>query len=286
MTLDTQAVSLDSLHPHLAVLCDRAGERALEVHADEVAVEHLLDVCMEDEDCAAYEAASHAFADPETVSFELRALSPGVMVVGSEAALPFSTRAVEALESARERAIAAKADQVESSVVLRAACEALGDEASEALNLSPTFEPTAGADGLDPNASLFRGFSEGAKRALSKANKLAAGKKERSISPAQLIVALVAGEPQLAEDLGVSATAIRERLRSHTLDSTPPPPRTLPPSADLLSLLAELPRGADSLDLWRVALARGGDELRTLGDRHKITSALLERAREAFSDPA
>lgn len=286
MSLDlehpTIARTLARAHPYLRTLCTAAGARALGMHADEVTVEHLLDACMRDEECAAYELVVHAFADPETVSFELAALSPGMMVVGSIAALPFSTLAVEALRAARAACLTVDGDEVGCGVVLREAHARLpGSIGLDESKLAA--EP--GGSGLSPEGSLFRGFSTNAKQALSRANKAAHAKKEPSISPAQLVLACLKVDPALAERAGLSVTAARSRLTDGTLDLTPPPPRSLPPSTELTELLENLPDRAGSLELWAGVRSGSVEELRTLLDRHKITSSLLERAFGAFTDP-
>lgn len=277
------AAALDRAHPYLRTLCAAAGARALEVHADEVTLEHLLDACMRDEDCAAHELVVHAFADPETVAVELSALSPGMMVVGSEGALPFSTRAVRALQAARDAAVAAGADEVSCGLVLREA----DAELDEPLGLTTAaLGPAPGGGGVSPDGPLFRGFSGDAKRALSQASRTAGTAREPSISPARLALACLATAPDLGAAAGVSASAARERLRGRTLDPTPPPPRALPPAEALLEALAALPPGADSLGLWTTVRARADESLAVLLDRHKITPSLLERAAGAFADPA
>ncbi len=286
MSLDLEhpqlARDLTRAHPYLTTLCTAAGQRALEVHADEVTLEHLLDACMRDEDCAASELVVHAFADPETVAFELAALSPGIMVVGSMAALPFSTLAVEALSAARAAALEVGGDEVECSLVLREAHARL-PEPLELDTSKLVAEPGSGS--LSSQGSLFRGFSMDAKRALSEANKASHEKGEETISPAQLVIACLKAAPDLAERTGLSTTAARSRLLGKTLDSTPPPPRTLPPAPEMLELLAGLPDGAGSLELWAAVRSGESDELRTLLDRHKITDNLLARAAGAFVDP-
>ncbi|MDA1264878.1 MAG: hypothetical protein O2816_07355 [Planctomycetota bacterium] len=287
LDLDHPAIAsaLTRVHPHLVKLCSAAGERALALHSDEVTPEHLLDACMRDEDCAAYELVTHAFADPETLSFELAALCPGVMVVGSKAALPFSAAAVDALRAARQNAIAASASEVEAGVVLTAVIAALPDELRGLLGATP-IAPTPGTGGLDPEGSIFRGFSEDAKSALSHANRAAFAKKEPSISPAQLVLALLGADASLAERAGLAPMGVRNVLSGKTLDRTAPHPRRLAPDSALAELLAALPEGASSLDLWREAQRSGSAELQALFDRHKITASLLDRAEGAFHDPS
>jgi hypothetical protein len=279
------AAALEGLHPYLGRLCAAAGERALFLHADEVTAEHLLDACMRDEDCAAHALVVHAFADPETLSFELTALCPGVMVVGSKAALPFSTLALEALRAARAAALAGGADEVETGVVLGAALDALPREDRAGLEpVGAALTPQAGKGVLEADGPLFRGFSDSAKGALSKANRAAHALGEPSIGPAQLVLACLAAEPGLPERAGISLVAARSRLVGRTLDPTAPKPRRLPASPALVELLGGIPAGGGSLALLAAVHARGGD-LSPLLERQRITEELLTRAAGAFNDP-
>lgn len=299
MTLDLGHVDVAPhvarLAPYVSELLAAAGRRALRVHADEVSLEHLLGACMEDEECAAHQLVVHAFADPETIDLELLALSPGTMVVSSSAALPFSPRALDALRAARGAACDAGAAEVEAAVVLARAvaalegplARALGDAGYSDGDLAP-----AGADGgaergggLERDGPLFRGFSDGAKRALSHANRAASSRREASIGPAQLVLSCLAEEPALGGRSGLSAVRARSLLAGHTVDPTAPAPRSIPPQPVLVAVLAAAPDGGGSLELWAASRRLGGDEVGALLERHRITAALLERAEGAFRDP-
>jgi len=280
------------LTPYMNRLLARASARALRLHADVVTVEHLVGAALEDDDSAACSVVEHAFADPETVASELLALSPGVMVVGSTASLPFSTRAVDALHAARAAAAAALWPEVTPGHVLRAATAELEPDVQRDLEQAglQAFElPAPGlgdSQGVRPDGPLFTSFSGPARQALSRANRGAHRQREASIGPAWLLLACleVAGELEVQVGLGLSRA--RMVLSGRTADTTPPPERELPPDGALTPYLEALPEGADSLQLLAVAHARGSDELRQLLERHKITAALLERAHGAFTDPA
>ena len=140
--------ALARLAPYAREIVRRAGDEALAIHADVVAVEHLLLALMGDEDCAAHRVVLHAFADPETVALEALAVAPGVLVVASESTRPFSTRAVEALASARRRAAEGALAEVGVEHVLLTAVEALPDAGRDALLAAGLErpEPVAGSE--------------------------------------------------------------------------------------------------------------------------------------------
>lgn len=290
MTLDLDdaalAARLPGLAPYLLHLLERAGERALELFSDEVATEHVLVACMRDEDCAAYEVVAHAFADPETIELELTALCPGIMVVGSDAALPFSPRAVAGMERARD----STPEAIDVDRVFRACVAELGEEAAASL-------AEAGWDGaavgklevtgiVDRSEPLFRRFEDDAKRALSLASKAAGKGREANISPARLALGCLQADPALEGRVGLTLARARAALRPHYRDDSPPDPRRIPPAPELVRALEGLEPGADSLALLLHAARGGSDELRALLQRHKISTDLLERARDAFRDPA
>lgn len=292
MVLDLEhaelAARLPHLGPHLRLLLERAGERALELFSDEVTTEHVLVACMRDESCAAYEVVEHAFADPETVELELTALCPGIMVVGSDAALPFSPRAVAAMERAR----AGTAGSVSVDRVFRA-CTSELDDAGRAALAAAGLGPAGGGLDAEPDSGnrsepLFRRFEDDAKRALSLASKAAGQGREANIAPARLALGCLQADPSLGDRLGFPLARARAALRPFLRDDSRPDPRAIPPAPELLELLDGLEGiagGADSLDLLVASARRGSDELRLLLQRHKISEHLLERARAAFHDP-
>lgn len=295
-------MSLDLAHPALATLAPRlgnyarrmltaAGERALWLHSDEVTPEHWLGAFLADEDSGASQLVTHAFADPETLDQELLALSPGIMVVGSKAALPFSPGGLVAVRAARESSLAAGSDTVEAGVLLGACVAAMPAEHARALTgrgfdpsslvAVPCENPTLRADGF-----LFQGFADPAKRALSQANKDAFGAGEPHISPARLLLACLALEPELESQCGIGRLQAASELRGKTLDEAAPVDRALPPSEELLAFLELLPQGSDSIAALGAVRSQGNEELVALLDRHKITTSLLERSKAAFTDPA
>ena len=296
MSLDVDDARIREARGRLAAyaraLVDRAGDEALAIHADVVGVEHVLLALMRDEDCAAHRVALHAFADPETIALEALAIAPGVLVVASESTRPFSTRAVEALVAARRSAAERGLAEVGVELVLESAVDVLPDAGRSALLEAGLEVPeTAAAGAEDEHVSadgpLFRSFSTDAKRVLSAANRLAAAERvepRAAISPGHLVLAALQTE-ESARRAGVSFQRARSLLAGHTLDRTPPPPRQLPPDGTLAEFLAGLPRGADSLDLLARVHVGETPELSELLARHKVTVALLERARGVFKDP-
>jgi len=299
----TLSAELGRLHPYLGVLFEAGARRALHMHAEELTVAHVLGACMGDEECAAHAVVLHAFADPETIELELTALSPGILVVGSRAALPFSPLAVEALARARNAAHDAGGDgEVGTAGVLTCAIACLppdlaGELAPGVADSADDREPggngsAATGDPGDPDAAgaepLFRRFSSEAKRALSLACKAAHSRGERNISPARLVLACLEAQPGVGQTFTppLSPSRVRSHLVGHTVDETPPPERVLSPEPELLALLGELPQDGDSLDLLARAGQSDSEELDTLMDRHRLTADLLERSRSAFRDPA
>jgi hypothetical protein len=228
----------------------------------------------------------HAFADPGTIDDEALAISPGVMVVASGSTLPFSPTAVEALVRARA---AAHGGEVAPREVLVAALGSLGDEALAALGkaglvLAPA-APAPLPDTADDAEPLFRRFTTEAKRALSNANRAAAQSDEPSIGPARLVIACLERDEELASEAGLAWRRARLALTGHTLDATPPRPRALPADEALLTLLGRLPEGASSTAVLGEMIASGPLELGQILTRHKVTTSLIERARDAFGDP-
>lgn len=298
MSLDLDHTTLGTLLPRLSPYGRHsllaAGERALRLHSDEVTPEHWLGAIVSDEDSGAHQLVVHAFADPETIDLELLALSPGIMVVGSKAALPFSPAAVRALRQARATSLAAASSSVEIDSLLHHCVEALSEPASQALR-DAGYTPVTGAapaaaseqeGALDPAGPLFRGFSDPAKRALSQANKDAFGAKESAISPARLAVACLAMDPGLESRCGIRRVQAVGALRGNFQDNEPLEARPLPPSDELLGFLDDLEEGAGSIAVLAATREQGDAELIALLDRHKITESLLARSQDAFRDPA
>lgn len=282
-----------NVEPYARRLVEGSALYALRLHAEEVGPEHLLCALMEDEDCAAHRAVLHAFADPETLADEARSLAAGIMVTGSAASLPFSEGGVRALSSARHAAAELGAALVEPAHVLRAAVEALEPDLHarfEEAGFAPErLAPAAGsgpaASPLSEEGALFRRFSEVAKRVLSQSAREARQAGDRAIGPAHLALACLAGEPALEGTGGVSASRARLLLRGRTADPTPLAARALPADGAYLAYLAEVPEATSSAILLLCFHSGRTPEIAQLLMRHKVTPALLERAREAFLDP-
>lgn len=277
--------------PILARLMEAAQARALRLASDAVTLEHLLGAALEDEDTAAHQAVVFAFADPETLDQEVLALTDGLMVVGSKAVLPFSTLGIEVLQRARAAASAAGASEVDLRDLVREAMPMIAASAREALEgvgysaerVAAGTEPATEREPVAPDGPLFRCFSEDAKRALSHACKSAAAGKETSISPARILIGALQAAPS-GELAGLRPTVAREALRGNTADPTPPPDRAVPLDPAFELLVGRLGPRADSLDLLLACHREGSEELRAALERHKVTQALLERARGAWAD--
>ncbi|MFT4537794.1 MAG: hypothetical protein ACI841_000972 [Planctomycetota bacterium] len=277
------------LHPYFSVIIEAATRRASGLFAEEVSLEHLLVAAIEDEETAANEVICHAFADPETVAMEALALAPGLMVVGSGGAVPFSPRSVNALHAVRERAAAAGWSEVDCAQLLRAAVEALPPEAVDALSVvGAKVGELAGSAGdtiVAGDGPLFRCYDIPAKRALSVASKLARSNRDASIGPARIALAALECDPELGKRCGTTLSRARIALGSHAVDTSPPPQVKPPLEARLTAFLEALPPGAGSLQLLEACHAPETQEIEALLNRHKVHPALLERAKGSFEDP-
>jgi ATP-dependent Clp protease ATP-binding subunit ClpA len=292
-------MSLDVADPALAPLLRRLGSRArelleqtgrhaLHLHADAVTPDHLLSTLMADEDCAAHAAVLHAFADPETIAEEARAISPGWMVVGSGSTLPFSTKAAAALASAGASTAKDGGGEVGLAVLLRESEALLDEDLRSALRTAgyvgpPSPASTPARSEGDPGKAGR--FTSAAKRALSGANRMAASEKADSISPAHLFLASLLEDAAQAAAAGIGFPRARSVLAGRTRDSSAPVERMLPPDASLLRFLSDLPEGADSLALLLRFHAGPTPELAAILNRSKVNAAFLERAQGSFRDP-
>lgn len=279
--------------PYAQGLIERAGRYAAQLHADEAGVEHLVCTLMADPDCAARRAVEHAFADPQTLAEEVRALAAGILVTGSSASLPFSPGGVLALRAARDAAAATGRDEVRPALLLACALERLPEDLRLTLD-EAGYEPAgldeaAGPRGaVAPGAaqgSLFRRFSEDSKRCLSAAARLSRGGEGESIGPAHLVLACLQAHRELERACSLSASRLRILLRERMLDLTELPPRRVEPDEVFLAFLSDLPQGSDSLTLLARCHAGATPELAQVLTRHRVTVALLERAAGAFRDP-
>ena len=296
MTLSSPTTELTAVIARLDArareLLDRGADYAAFLHADEVGPEHVLCALMSDDACAAYRATVHAFADPETIADEVRALAAGIMVSGSAASLPFSTLGVRALRRARASAAARAHESVEIAHLLLAAFEELSDELRARFvdagwngDASAFFtEQLASTRAVSDSGALFRHFSDLAKRMLSAAARLARQANAPSIGPAQLIAAALQANPLLERTCGISASRARLLLREHALDATPPEATSLGPDDSLTAFVRGLPPSADSLDFLSRFHGESTPEIGRVLARHKVTPALLARARAAFQD--
>jgi len=265
-----------------------AGVEAARVHAEEVGPEHLLRVVMLDEESAAHRAVLHAFADPETLALEALAIMEGILVVGSSCSLPLSTRSVEALRSARARAAEVGAITFDGDQILAAAAGALDEDVVRRFAKNGYDEtrllPRDEGGGVRDQGHLFRDSTEDARRTLSLAARLAVAEESPAIAPGHLVIAALTQDSGRARRAGLSATRAKQILAGRTRDDSPPDPRPLPPSEELVEVGGELREAADTLDLLVAFHERGGDELEHLLERHRITRPFLDRVRDSFRD--
>lgn len=281
------------LAPYARASFERAAALAARLHAEEISPEHWLAALLADEDCAATRAVLHAFADPETLGVEVLALCAGIMVVGSKRTLPFSVRAVEALQAARAEASAEARPAVEPCDLFRAALTRLAPDLRTrferlpgvVLALPPAAPSGPSPDAVSPNGALFRHFSTQALRALGASARGAASLERAAIGPAHLVFGTLEVDEGLR--LLTNLTTARARLVCTGLDEddTPLPTRHLPAEARLQALLAGLADGSETLDVLADMLALGSEELNALLRRQKVTVALIERCHGVYRDP-
>jgi ATP-dependent Clp protease ATP-binding subunit ClpA len=282
------------LGAYARVCLDRSGELALQIHADDVGAEHLLAILMDDADCAAHHAALHAFADPETIADEARALASGILISGSSASLPFSPLGVRALRAARALAASRRDVEVGLAHVLLAAFDELDPDLRETFDdsgwsragveaLLATAE--SGRPAVAETGHLFQAFSDDAKRVLSSAARLARAAPASSISAAHLFQACLQSETALERAAGMPASRARIALKGRSADDSRVEGRPLAVDEVLERLLAGLGAGADTLDVLASFHRGETPELARVLARHKVTEALVARARGAFRDP-
>jgi ATP-dependent Clp protease ATP-binding subunit ClpA len=278
---------------------DRSGELALQIHADDVGAEHLLATLMDDAECAAHRVVLHAFADPETIADEARALASGILISGSTASLPFSPLGVRALRAARALAAARRDVEVGLAHVLLASFDELepdlrgtfedsgwsrtGVEGLLAEGLLASVEP--GRPAVAESGHLFQAFSDDAKRVLSSAARLARAAPASSISAAHLFQACLQSETALERAAGMPASRARIALRGRSADDSRVEGRPLAVDEVLERLLAGLGAGADTLEVLAGFHRGETPELARILARHKVTEALVARTRGAFRDP-
>lgn len=265
----------------------RAATLAGRLHAVAVSPEHWLAALLEDEECGATRAVLHAFADPETIGIEVRALCTGIMVVGSDRALPFSVGALRALGRARRAALERAAARVTPGDVFQAARGELPEALRARVPVGPESpEPAQGAEPFRADEPYFRHFAPEALRALGAACRAAASLERDAIGPAHLLLGCLDCDEDLRREVDLTAGRLRIALGGHDEDPTPLDVRPLEGDLRLVELLGRLERDAGTLEVLAELLVRGNEELIALLQRQKVTPALVERCRGGFSDPA
>lgn len=278
------------LGPYAQRLLERAAGHAHALHADEVAPEHLLTVMLLDEESAAHETILFGFGDPDSLAAEALALSPGILVVGSESSRPFSPAGVRALFRARELAAGAGAAAVSPAAVVAGALEEVDEplrsELCEAGLVAPSLagEPRGDAP-LETTGALFAHFDAPARRALGLACRIAVRRERAAIAPAHVLEACLEADGALAARAGLAVARLRALCSGRDADDSPPPPRRLPADEALLALLGGLPANAGSLDLLDAYCGRGPEEVAAVFRRNKVSQELVARARGTFRDP-
>ena len=285
--------------PRLLALAGRLGDYAgyalrravgfaRHLHATELAPEHVLASLLRDEECGATRLVLYAFADPATLAIEVMALCEGIMVVRSEGSLPFSVRALDALEGAHREAAARGARSVGPVDLLRAAWRSLPDDVRarlKSLESTAGAEPPPGAGPAITEGRFFATFENATRQALGRAARRAAENERDAISPAHLILGALEVDETLAERTNLSRQAAVFAFTGVDDDPTPLAPGSLEATDGLLELFAPLPDGAGTARLLGRFLEAGSPEVRALLNRQKVTRALLERAGESFLDP-
>jgi len=274
-----------SLGPYARFALARSADFARRLHAEKISPEHVLASLLQDEECGATRLVLHAFADPATLGVEVLALCTGIMVVRSGGTLPFSVRAVPALEHARRLAWARGEAEVSTTDVATAAWHELPAGPSERLKaLAATEAPDA--EDAEPEGPLFRTFTADARRALASAARKAVELGRPSISPAHLVLGALEIDEDLRQRSGLTPAGARLALAGNDEDATPFPDRTLTAAPELVTLVEALPAGAGTAAILGWLLSHGTEEIRSLLSRQRITPALYAKAGSAFQDPA
>jgi len=280
---------LEKLGPYARGAVDHAAAVALHLHADELTPEHLLVSVLEDEECGATRLVLHAFGDPETIGIEVLALCPGIMVVGSERSLPFSAGGVELLERARASAAERGDRLVDLPHLYAAAAERLPEEAASVLRAGGPSPRDSGRqdsgagdeESVAGDGPLFRFFAQEARKALGAACRQATRLDRDEISPVHLVLGCLS-----VDDEFDGAARVRSLLRGHDTAPSRRARREIPADAGLRRLLGTLPTRAGTVQILGWIIAHGGDEVRALLHRQRITPKLLEHAGKSFEDPA
>lgn len=284
-------MSSERLSPYLQRMLVAAHVRALEIHADELAREHLMERLYADDDSALHAAVLDAFADPEGMAVESLALSPGILVVGAGQATPFSTLAIQAVRAARRIAIERGAEEITLREVLLGALEVLPDETRAALHAAGLQTAPLAGDALLRSSSiresghLFHAFANDARKMLVAAAREATSAEEPSISPARLFMSALQADRESAAACGLTSHRARLVLDGGTMDLTPPPQRELPLDPAFGAFLSALPPGAGSIDVALALLNEPRHELAQILIRQKVGVDRLRAARSVFADP-
>ncbi len=291
MSLDLEDARTRGLHerlsPYVRELFSRAAHHARVMHADEISREHLLMVLLEDEESAASQAVLFGFADPETLVAETLALSPGILVVGSGASLPFSPLGVRGLFRARELAAESGASAVGTALLFAGSRPVLPDELRSLIPGETGDQPASDgtSEPIPTDGPLFAHFDAPARRALGTACRTAGRLGRSAISPAHIVEACLETEPELALRVGVAASRVRSLFAGRDADESEPPEGVLVADDPLATLLEALPAGAGSMGLLAAFYELGSEEVVQMLSRHKVTPDLVARAGDSFRDP-
>ena len=270
------------LGPYARRLADAAAVHARRLHAEEVSLPHFLYVMLRDEESGASRLALGAFADPQTIAAEVLALSPGILVVGSDRSLPFSPGSVLALEEARRTAVEERAVIITPRRLARAAHAALSPAGQKAAGNVPGLGEEASGEPLASGVSVLAALSSESRRALGAACRRAARRDQEAIAPAHLFLGAL--DVESGDDLRRERLAMA--LGTCDEDPTPLPNEPLAFDAEFSALLAEIPEPVGTVDLLRRVLGDSQAELTLLFVQERVTPALVARVGEAYSDPS
>ena len=215
------------------------------------------------------------------MAIEVLALSPGILVVGSDKSLPFSPGSVLALETARRSAIAARASKITPKRLALAAVEHLDAAGQKAVGSDPGFDDEAEAgEPMAEDALVLAALTPNARRALGAACRRAQRTDHDAITPAHVVL----GVGDVSES--GSASHLDFALAGSLDDATPLPSRALPVETEFEAWLTKLETPIETVDLLRRVLADTTSELALLFAQDRITPALVERVGTAYEDPA
>lgn len=292
---------LDRLGICLTDYLTRAADLARVLHAEALYPEHLLLACVEGGDSAARAVIEGAFADPDTLADEIRAISPGLSVVGGWGSVPFSPGALRAMRTAfaalpdtAEPQDQTKGPPLEALPLAQAARGELPPEVLVTLEgqrdappgggPSPSGHPDKRGAEVD-DGRMFRSLAGDTRRLLAAAGRMAWTMGDGALGPAHLYIAHLDADKAWSREEGITATGARSLLDGCTRDPQSPEPRDLPLTEELVSFLKLLPAGADSLSVLINCHAVEGGELGQLLTRHRLSTTLLEAARSRHRDP-